>query len=413
MRPLEGVKVVEMATFVAIPSTGVFLANMGAEVIKVEPRGGDGIRWAAASEWRSTSPYENTTFDMLNANKKSIVLNLKAPEGKEALMKLLDDCDIFITNWRVQALKKLGLDYDSLHAKYPKMVFASVSGFGEKGPDKDLPGYDFTAFWGRGGILADLPEKSGRPLNIAAGFGDLVAGMGIGEGVLAAYIKAMKTGVGEKVEGSLVHTSAYLQQIMLVASQFENIGKQWPLSYKEINNPLNGTYKTADGRWIQTSCPPFNMLRPAYMKCIGRPDLADDPRYTMENIAANNLYGEFIDILVDAYSKVQSADVIKAFTEADIPFALCYTWKEVLNDPQNEANDVFYNMKYPTGLEIKLLRHPVFVGDELPEYKIAPYLGADTEAVLKGLGYGEDQLKALHEAGIYNTWEDLKGEHGG
>ena len=413
MRALEGVKVVEMATFVAVPSCGLFLANEGAEVIKIEAKGGDQLRWTGASEWRSSNPYENTTFDYLNANKKSIVLNLKSEKGKEALFKLLEDTDIFITNWRVQALVKQGLNYEELHKRFPKMVFASLTGFGENGPDKDLPGYDFTAFWARGGVLGSLRDKNSRPFTLAPGFGDSVAGMALGEAVLAAYIKALKTGVGEKVSTSLVHTSIFCQATMLQAEQFENIGKSFPLSYKELNNPFNGAYKTSDGKYIQACVPPFNLLFGKYMTALGRADLVGDPRYTIENIAENDLYAEFIEILEDAYAKKTADEWTAILTEADIPFAVCQTWRDVLKDPQVNANDVFYNMHYPTGLDIKLVRHPAFVGDELPEYKIAGYLGEQSEEVLKGLGYSDAELKEMHENGIYNTWDDLKSEHGG
>lgn len=413
MRALEGVKVVEMATFVAVPSCGLFLANEGAEVIKIEPKGGDQLRWTATPEWRSASPYENTTFDYLNANKKSVVLNLKSDEGKEALFKLLEDADIFITNWRVQALEKQGLTYEKLHAKFPKMVFASVSGFGEKGPDKDLPGYDFTAFWARGGVLGSLKDKDFRPFILAPAFGDSVAGMALGEAVLAAYIKALRTGVGEKVSTSLVHTAVFCQATMLQSEQFENIGKSYPLSYKEINNPFNGAYMSKDGKYIQACVPPFNMLFGKYMTALGRADLIGNPRYTIESICDNDLYAEFIGILEDAYSKKTAAEWTEILTEADIPFAVCQTWKDVLKDPQIAANDVFYDMHYPTGLDIKLVRHPAIIGDELPEFKIAGYLGEHSEEVLKGLGYTDEELKKMHEAGIYNTWDDLKAEHNG
>ncbi|MCQ2553171.1 MAG: CoA transferase [Clostridia bacterium] len=414
MKALEGVKVVEMATFVAVPSCGLFLANQGAEVIKVEPKSGDLLRWTGASEWRSASPYENTTYDYLNANKQSIVLNLKDPKGKEALFKLLEDCDIFLTNWRTQALAKQGLTYEELHKKFPKMVFASLTGYGEKGPDKDLPGYDFTAFWGRGGALGSLKDREQRPFILAPGFGDTVAGMALGEAVLAAYIKALKTGNGEKVSTNLVHSSVFCQATMLQSEQFEGIGKSYPLTYKEINNPFNGAYKSKDGKYIQACVPPFNMLFGKYMTALGRPDLVDNKKYnTMESIAENDLYAEFIEIMEDAYSKKTAEEWKQILTEADIPFAICQTWKDILVDPQIAANDVFYDMEYPTGLKVKLVRHPAQVGEELPDFKIASYLGADTESTLKKLGYTDAELEEMHAAGIYNTWDDLKAAHNG
>ena len=146
-RPLEGIKVVELATFIAAPCCARFLADLGAEVIKIEAPAGDPLRYTAVNEGRPQDQKENTTYDLENANKTCIALNTKSAAGREALEKLIAGADIFITNWRQSPLKKAGLDYDTLHAKYPALVYGFVSGYGEKGPDKDLPGFDFTAFF--------------------------------------------------------------------------------------------------------------------------------------------------------------------------------------------------------------------------------------------------------------------------
>jgi cinnamoyl-CoA:phenyllactate CoA-transferase len=156
---LDGIKVVELANFIAAPACGRFLADCGADVIKVEAPSGDFLRYTAPSEGRPLDQYENTTFDLENANKKSIALNLKDDNAKKILFKLIDDADIFLTNWRPGALKRAGLDYNTLKAKYPKLVYSQITGYGEKGPDKDLPGFDFTAFFARGGITGTLYEK--------------------------------------------------------------------------------------------------------------------------------------------------------------------------------------------------------------------------------------------------------------
>ena len=129
-KPLEGIKVIEMSTFIAVPACARYFAEFGADVIKVEPKTGDNVRYNGISEGRLGDPYENTTFDLENAHKRSIVVNLKAPEGREILYKLLEDADIFLTNWRPQALAKLGLEYDDLKEKFPRLVYASLTGFG-------------------------------------------------------------------------------------------------------------------------------------------------------------------------------------------------------------------------------------------------------------------------------------------
>ena len=157
-RPLEGVKVVELATFIAAPSCARYLADLGAQVVKVEAPGGDPLRYTAINEGRPTGDYENISFDLDNANKEGICLNTKSPEGREALEKLIAQADVFITNVRHKSLVKSCLDYDTLKVKYPKLVVGYVTGYGEEGPDKDLPGFDFTAFAARGGILGTLMD---------------------------------------------------------------------------------------------------------------------------------------------------------------------------------------------------------------------------------------------------------------
>ena len=169
-KPLHGVKVVELATFIAAATTGRFLADLGADVIKIESPKGDPLRYTAPTEGRPSDKWslfhENTTWELENANKRCLSLNMKDPEGKEAFLKLLEEADILITNWRVQALERAGLDYETLKAKFPKLVYGMITGYGEFGPDKDLPGFDFTAFFARGGYLETLRQKGTVPMNV-------------------------------------------------------------------------------------------------------------------------------------------------------------------------------------------------------------------------------------------------------
>ncbi|NMA38082.1 MAG: CoA transferase, partial [Papillibacter sp.] len=183
---LKGITVIELGTFIAVPACARFFADNGAEVIKIEPNSGDPVRWNGVSEGRPDDPYENTTYDLENANKRCIVLNLKHPKGREVLFKLLDKADIFLTNWRPQALEKNGLSYETLHEKYPKLVYGTLTGYGDKGPDKDLPGFDFTAYFARGGFMGSLYQKDTWPMNLIPGIGDHQAGLFLAAGVMAA-----------------------------------------------------------------------------------------------------------------------------------------------------------------------------------------------------------------------------------
>ena len=367
-RPLEGIKVVELATFIAAPCCARFLADLGAEVIKIEAPAGDPLRYTAVNEGRPQDQKENTTYDLENANKTCIALNTKSPAGREALEKLIAGADIFITNWRQNPLKKAGLDYDTLHAKYPALVYGFVSGYGEKGPDKDLPGFDFTAFFARGGVLA-------------------------------ALYRAKQTGQGDRVVVSLFHSAIWDVSLMLQSNQYGDPATQFPLSRRTLPNPLVVAHKTKDNKWLQIAMPQYNRHYPIFMRAIGHPEMAEDPRYYPQtNLQAN--IEEFYDFLV-AEMATRTLDEWCALMDAnDLPYAIAQTWDQLLVDKQAWASDCFYEMEYPNGAKRTMVRPPVmFEETPLPPYNRGPYLGEQTEEILKKLGYTDEQVAAMIAAG--------------
>jgi len=408
-KPLEGLRVIEMSTFIAVPACARYFAEFGADVIKIEPKAGDAVRFNGESEGRLGDPYENTTFDLENAHKRSLVVNLKAPEGRDILYKLLEDTDIFLTNWRPQALEKLGLNYEVLKEKFPKLVYASLTGFGETGPDRELPGYDFTAFWARGGLLGTLYQKDSEPINLIPGVGDHITGMFMAAGIMTALYNVQKTGKGDYVTINLLHTSIFVQAIALQAAQYKGLGQVYPISRKTAENPFNNTYKSKDGRHIQISMPPFDLFYPRFMPLIGREDLVGDERYTIANITRNKLHAEFIQIVSDAFAQKTADEWSKILTEGDVPFSICYVWEEVLEDKQAWATGVFEAVDYPTGKRTMVLPPVRLDSAEVMPYTRAPMLAEHSEEILKELGYSDAQLKEMHANGVYNTWDDVKG----
>lgn len=317
-RPLEGVKVLELATFIAAPCCARFLADLGAEVIKVEAPAGDPLRYTAVNEGRPQDQKENTSYDLENAGKTCVCLNTKTPAGREALEKLIAEADIFITNWRQNPLKKAGLDYETLHAKYPKLVYGFVSGYGEKGPDKDLPGFDFTAFFARGGILGTLFDKDSLPMLTIAGFGDHQVGMYLASGVLAALYRARETGIGDRVVVSLFHSAIWDVSLLLQASQYGDPTTQYPLSRRTLPNPLVVAHKTKDDKWLQIAMPQYNRHYPIFMNAIGHPELAEDPRYYPQtNLQAN--IEEFYDFLVKEMAAARWTSGASSWTPTTCP----------------------------------------------------------------------------------------------
>ncbi len=403
---LDGVKVIELATFIAAPACGRFLADAGAEVIKIEAPAGDQLRYTAPSEGRPLDQYENTSFDLENANKKGMVLNLKSEKGKEVLHKLLADADVFLTNWRPDALTRAGLDYETLKAMYPKIVYAQITGYGDKGPDKDLPGFDFTSFFARGGLLGTLYEKDTVPMNVIPGLGDHQAGMFLAAGVTTALYKAEKTGQGEQVAVSLFHSAMYTLGIMIQAAQYPDYGMQYPISRRDTGNPFLVAQKTKDGRFLQTCMPPYDFFYNRYMTVIGREDLVDDERYsTMERLG--NKSGEMHDIIAAQIIQKDADEWDEIFREADIPFSLAQTWEEILVDEQAWANDYLYSMQYDNGNTRTLVRPPVMYTEVgLPAYERGPLLGEHSREIIKDLGYSDEEVEKMEENKDFTVWSD-------
>ena len=228
MKPLEGIKVVELTTYFAAPACGRMLADWGAEVIKVEGPKGDPYRTAYRGQ--RTPQFEEgcPSFDLENSNKSFVCLDTKTEGGREAVLKLISQCDVFLTNNRLSALKKMGLTYEEVHALYPKVVYAEVLGYGAKGPLKDRPGYDYTAFFSRSGLMADLSSKGGNVMNTVAGFGDHVTAITLASGICAALLKAQRTGEGDRVSVALYQAAIFILSNGLLCAEY---GREYPVSH--------------------------------------------------------------------------------------------------------------------------------------------------------------------------------------
>ena len=201
---LKGIKVVDFTTYAAAPCSMRLLADWGADVIKVEGTAGDPMRKFGVN--LAQTPYtddENPVWEYENGNKRGIVLDLKTEKGMEAMHKLLSEADVLVSNLRASALKKLGLSYEQLHEKYPKLVMGIISGYGLNGKDAPRPGYDVVAFWAKGGALVDMSSDPNTPVNAPYATGDHTVGLALASGILGSIIKAKNTGIGEKVVVSL------------------------------------------------------------------------------------------------------------------------------------------------------------------------------------------------------------------
>lgn len=403
MAQLEGIKVVDLSAFIAAPSCGRILANFGAEVIHVEPPRGDDLRTAARS-YGYPYPGEDgidSAFDVQNACKKGLCLDLKKPEAMEAFMKLLETADVFLTNNRVKALKKMGLDYETLHAKFPRLIHAGILGYGEEGPLKDKPGFDYTSYFSRGGISASIMEKGTKPAVPISGFGDNYAGIALATGILAALHHQQKTGEGERVTVCLYDCAIYGLGWMLGGIEY---GSTLPASRKHTNSATGTTYMTKDGRWLQLAMLQYEKSLPAFVNATGADFILADERFNTYKGMLDHIE-ELVDALEPVFAQKDLQEWSRLLDEADIPYEIVQTMEEVANDEQAWANDYIFKKKQPDGKYVYYVRTPIFF-TERPSVKDeegrgrGPLLGEDSAEILKELGYSDTQIDEMKAAGI-------------
>jgi len=399
-KPLSGVKVVELATFVAAPSCGRLLADLGAEVIKVEsPKGdtwrGTGTRYVPGHFTADNNP----VFDIYNAGKHFVALNLKDEQGKEAMMKLLEDADVFLTNTRPAALKRLGLSYEDIQSRCPKIIYASLLGYGEKGPDAAKPAFDSVAFWSRSGFLYDQQIKSDNfaPINPPFGMGDTVSGYLLLAEICAALYRRKETGEGDVVNSSLFHNGLFVTGTMSIINQ-KPFGRNYPVTRVGHGVP-GGMYRCSDDNWVYVGTSSNNVLIPLICKAIGRPELFEDPAYFRPDctiVDANKVYEAFRDAFLTKPSNfwLQQAEIL------DFPMMLVNRYSTVQEDEQAWANDYLERVTSPSG-EVNVMPSSPIEMRSVGKLETIPaaQIGADTRRVLADLGYSEAQIEAMLEAG--------------
>lgn len=393
MKPLEGIKVVDLTTYMATPATGRVLGEWGADVIKVEASKGDPCRVTQAAVFNTPmSDEENLAFDMVNLNKRFIALNLKSETGKEIMYKLLEQADIFITNTRNKSLQKLGLDWETLHEKFPRLIMGHGLGYGKYGAEKDDPGFDVTCYMARGGVFGTTVNRGDSPMIPTNGYGDMQASMFLAAGLCAAVIGREKTGVGEYVTCALQHAAVYTLIVGMISAQY---GNPYPKSRLEVICPFNNVYMTGDGKYIAMCDPEYDRDYNKIMGLIGRDDLIDDPKYVnCVKMNEANLNAEVVGIMDEALAKMTSEEALKLFKDAGIPIEPCQTPLDVYEDQNVWDNDYLVKIKYPEA-ERNIPTAPIqFDSVPAPEFIPTGKLGSSTVKVMRELGYSDDQIQA-------------------
>lgn len=397
-KPLEGVKVVELATYAAAPAALRLLADWGATVYKVEDFNGDPYRRQAPVFNIPLMDDENVSWDMTSLNKNFLSINLKHPKGMEALHRLLADADVVVTSFRQKALVKLGLDYDSLKVKYPRLIMAQMYGYGDKGPEKDTAGYDVTCYVARGGILGSFHEKGTSPINEPNAFGDYQVALTLGGGICAALYAREKTGKGDRVITSLFAQSVWAMSVPIMSSQY---GNEYPKTRMEVANPFNNSYRTSDDRWLIICVPDYDVYFKKMMGLFGREDLFEDQDInSIGNVLARGTHRKAITAIGEAMEKKTLKEWLQIFKDNDVPCEKGALPVEVLEDEQAWAIGALRKVKYPSGKERVITTTPVrFDSQGEPDAVIGRALGADTLDIMPKYGYSKEELAQMKADG--------------
>ena len=391
--PLAGLKIIDLTQVLSGPFATMWLATMGADVIKIEnPKSPDVTRNYAPVK-NGVSAY----FPTVNHNKKCITLNLKAPEGKELLKALVEDADVLVENFRPGIMDRLGVGYEVLKAINPQLIYASISGYGTYGPYKDRPGYDVIA-QGMSGLMHLTGQTNAPPTRVGSSIGDTVAGMNMVIAILAALYNREQTGKGQMVETSLVDglislsTQDYIRYFVggEVPCRMGNIYKSWA--------PY-GTYNASDGYYnlgVGTDAH-FRL----FAEAIGKAEMADDPNFATHTDRVANRAA--MDSIINAWAADKTvAEICELMVEKGVPAAPVNSIVELVKDPHIAgAREMFPTLQQEGLGDMQVTNIPVrFSESGLVPLQSASTLGGDNEEILQALGRTPEQIEALRQQGV-------------
>ena len=387
-RVLEGVRVIELGTFITGPCASMLLADLGADVIKVEqPGGGDPFRGYQGSLY---SPH----FHTYNARKRSLALNLKSPEATEIFERLVLQADVLVENYRPGVLDKLGFGWSRLHAIHPRLVYCSITGFGSSGPQVDRPCYD-TVAQASSGYLSQTMDPT-QPRIVGPAVADTVSAMYAAYGILGALVERGRTGIGRRVEIAMLDSMVAFGAAAF-ASFFADGTVPGPISRPRASQSY--ALRCADGKLIALHLASVDKFFKALAVAIERPALADDPKYSSV-MARQTHYEDLIAELQSAFGKRTLHEWVQRLVEYDIPHAPVATLDEVIADPQVRHNGIFTTLHHPTQGDVANTQRPVlYDGDRHASDLAPPMLGEHSVEILRELGFDAPSIDAMIRSG--------------
>lgn len=390
----EGVRIVELAQWVFVPSSVALLADLGADVVKIEdPKTGDPARGLHTQGFGINLGAIDPRVEQNNRGKRSVGIDIKQPEGLETLLRLVEGADVFVTSFRPASLARLGLSVEQLRERNPRLVYARGHGLGVRGPQANLPCYDATAFWARGGIGHTVaPPGLGRPLTQRPAFGDHTSAMNLAFGIASALFRRAQSGEPSVVDVSLLSTAAWVLSADIVSCGNPDYDPH--AAYRGLTNPLVGSYETKDGRFISLVMLQADRHWEPFCRGIGRPDLLDDPRFA-DAAARRENASILVEILEAEFGARSYAHWCAQLAKVEIPWAPVQSAREVREDPQIRANGYLTTLEAADGSTYELVGNPCQFDEQPPALTPAPEVGAHTEEVLLELGLSWDEIGRL------------------
>jgi crotonobetainyl-CoA:carnitine CoA-transferase CaiB-like acyl-CoA transferase len=392
----SGLKVVDFASFIAGPAAAVILSDFGADVIKVEPPSGD--MWRIGNKLPPQPESEDAyPFQMANRNKRGITLDLKSPGAQPVLERLAKWADVFVVNTPHPARKRLNLEYDDVAKWNPRLVYADLTGFGEKGPDANLPGFDITAYWARSGLLSMTRDAGAPPTWPAAGSGDNATAMGLYAAIVTALYRRDRTGKGSYVTTSLLAEGVWSASVSIQAALCD--AKFFGLH--DRTHPANAAmnvYRTSDGTWFLLVITPDKLA--AVAKAIDREDLLSDPRFSEPAKLAQNM-PQLTAILDEVFGSQPMTHWHEVFQGVHVTFGVVKDPQEAVRDPQLRLNDIVVPLE-GAGERMKLtVSSPIQVhGVAKVAARRANKIGEHNEEVLTELGFDAKEIDGLQASGV-------------
>ena len=357
---LEGIKVLEVANWVAAPAACAMLADLGADVTKIEHfETGDPIRSVDLSK-RGLAPFSgglNSTFELLNRGKQSMGINLRAPRGQEVVCKLAAESDILVTNLVPDRQERYGLRFEDVSVLNPRIIYLAVTGYGVEGPERDRLGFDYAAFWARSGIMAMLGERDEPPVQQRPGMGDQTTSLAIVAAIGLALYDRERSGVGQRIDCSLLHTGMWVLGCDVGAALRDR--KAPPRNARsESNNPLFNLYQARDGRWFQLVMIESDRFWQGFCRALSLEHLTDDPKFD-SHARRTDHNRELIGILEERFATRMRGEWARYLDEETCLWAPVQTLDEVIVDPQARLNDYTSTLEHPEEGPYELVSTPL------------------------------------------------------